>query len=107
MQRTFFTSAEVKRKIGHLVEALADFPSVPKGSRGRVVKAHKRANDQWLACVEWDLPRDVSRYEFMLGDVGLNIFRKGRPIEDQFCKSEYEKLLKADDPHTSGRRAGR
>jgi hypothetical protein len=94
MQRTFFTCQEARNKIGHLVEAMTDFPSVPKGSRGKVARAQRRANDQWLICVEWDLPRDVRHFEFMLGDVGLNFFRKNQPIEDQFCKSEYETLLK-------------
>ncbi len=94
MQRTFFTREEARNKIGHAVESMTDFPSVPKGSRGKVVRAQKRANDQWLACVEWDLPTDVRHYEFMLGDAGLNFFSRHRPIEDQFCKSEYEVLLK-------------
>ena len=95
MQRTFFTHEEARAKIGRIVEAMADFPSVPRGSRGRVVKARRRAGNQWLACVEWDLPRDARHYEFMFGDVGLNFFGRNRPVEDQFCKSEYETLLKA------------
>jgi hypothetical protein len=96
MQRTFFTREEARNKIGCEVEALADFPSVPRGSRGKVVKAQRRAGNQWLACVEWDLQMDVRHYEFMFGDVGLNFFGRNRPVEDQFCKSEYETLLKAD-----------
>ena len=41
MRRTFFTREEARNKIGCVVEAMADFPSVPKGSRGRVVRVIK------------------------------------------------------------------
>ncbi|MCG3162240.1 MAG: hypothetical protein JMDDDDMK_03480 [Acidobacteria bacterium] len=94
MQRTFFTREEARNKIGHMVEALSDFPSVPKGSQGKVVRAQRLANNQWLACVEWNLPRAGRHYEMMFGDVGFNIFGKNKPVTDQFCKSEYEILLK-------------
>ena len=93
MPRTFFTSEEAREKIGHLVEARADFPSVPQGSRGRVVKARKHSDDQWLACIEWELPKTASHYEMTFGDASLNFFRKSKSVTDQFCKSDYETLL--------------
>ncbi len=93
MPRTFFTSEEARQEIGHLVEARADFPSVPQGSRGRVVKAHKHSGDQWLACIEWELPKAVSHDEMTFGDASVNFFRRSKPVTDQFCKSEYETLL--------------
>ena len=37
MRRTDFTRSEAQQEVGRQVEALADFPSVPKGSKGTVV----------------------------------------------------------------------
>ena len=93
MPRTYFTSEEAREKIGHLVEARADFPSVLQGSRGRVVKARRYSVNQWLTCIEWELPQAVSHYEMTFGDASLNFFRQSKPVTDQFCKSEYETLL--------------
>ena len=46
MPRTFFTAEEARRQIGCLVEAQADFPFVPKGSHGKVIKARRHSADQ-------------------------------------------------------------
>ena len=94
MQRTYFTEDEARNEVGHFVEALADFPSVPRGSRGSVVKANRYTDDKWLASVKWDLPRHVSVIEAMVGDTSLNFFKRSKPVTDQFCKSEYEKLVR-------------
>jgi hypothetical protein len=93
MSRIFFTREEARKVVGNQIVALADFPSVPKGSRGTVVKAHQRCGNDWLVCVEWSLPRDVTHTETMIGDIGFNFIRKSSPITDQFCKSEYETLI--------------
>ena len=94
MQRTYFSRSEALQQIGHLVEALADFPSVPKGSNGKVVKAKPYAGTDWVVVVEWQLPRSSSVVDLMVGDVSLNLYRKGKPVTDEFCKSEYQTLVK-------------
>ena len=63
MERTYFTKAEARKEIGNIVEALSDFPSVPKGSRGTVVKVSPYTTDKWIAVVEWNLPRQTSVIE--------------------------------------------
>ena len=32
--------------------------------------------------------------DMMVGDISLNFYKKSKPVTDQFCKSEYEKLVK-------------
>ncbi len=93
MQRIYFTREEARRKVGQKVEALGDFPSAPKGSKGTVVKAERFKKDAWIACVEWQSPVTRSHFYAMVGDLSLNFFRVSRTVTDQFCKSEYESLL--------------
>ncbi len=95
MRQTFFTRQEAHAKIGNPVEAAADFPSVPKGRRGKVVDVRRRHRDAWIAVVEWESLQEKSHYFTMLGDVSLNFSWRRNPITDQFTKSEYETLLKA------------
>lgn len=94
MQRTYFTRLEAQQEVGRQVEAQADFPSVPKGSKGTVVKVHPYGGADWVVRVEWQLPRKSSVVDMMVGDISLNLYKKSKPITDQFCKSEYEKLVK-------------
>jgi hypothetical protein len=98
MQRTYFTREEARREIGRTVEAVADFPSVPKGSRGSVVKIQRYTGDKWLICVKWHLPRAISLVDAMVGDASLNFFVRRKATTDQFCKSEYETLLRVLAP---------
>jgi hypothetical protein len=98
MERTYFTEAEARSEIGKVVEALADFPSVPRGSRGTVVKAKRYTGDQWAALVEWDLPRPVSFITAMIADASVNFLKRSKPVTDQFCKSEYENLVRVLQP---------
>jgi hypothetical protein len=98
MERTYFSEAEARREIGNLVEALSDFPAVPKGSRGTVVKVNRYADDKWVAIVEWDLPRQTSVIEAMVFDTSLNFLRRSKPVTDQFCRSEYEALVRTLQP---------
>jgi hypothetical protein len=100
MERTYFTEQEARKEIGNLVEALSDFPSVPKGSRGTVVKANRHSDDKWVAFVEWDLPRQVSVIEAMVVDTSLNFLKRSKSVTDEFCKSEYEMLVRILQPVT-------
>jgi hypothetical protein len=94
MQRTYFIRSEAQQQIGHQVEALAAFPSVPKGSKGTVMKAQPYAGTDWVVTVEWQLPRRSSVVDMMVGDVSLNLYKKCKPVTGQFCKSEYQTLVK-------------
>jgi len=94
MQTTYFTDAEARTEVGRIVEALADFPSVPKGSKGTVVKVQRYATGQWTALVEWDLPRRSSFITAMVLDASVNFYKRCKPVTDAFSKSEYETLLR-------------
>ena len=94
MERTYFTDAEARTEVGRIVEALADFPSVPKGSKGTVVKVKRYAKDKSAALVEWDLPRPSSFIAAMVLDASVNFFMRNKPVTDEFSKSEYEMLLR-------------
>jgi hypothetical protein len=98
MQRTDFTDAEARTAVGTIVEALSDFPSVPKGSRGTVVKATRYAKDKWAVLVEWDLPRPSSFIAAMVLDASVNFMKRSTPVTDEFSKSEYERLLRVLQP---------
>jgi len=95
MERTYFSEAEARMEIGNMVEALSDFPSVPKGSKGTVVKVKRYKKDNWVTIVEWDLPRQTSVIKAMVIDTSFNFLNRSKPISDQFCKSEYETLVRA------------
>ena len=92
MERTYFTEAEARMEIGNIVEALSDFPSVPKGSKGTVVKVKRYTNDNWVAVVEWDLPRQTSVIEAMVIDMSFNFLNRSKPITDQFCNQNTKRL---------------
>ncbi len=94
MEQIYFTRHEARNKTGDKVEALSDFPSVPKGSEGTVVKACPFLDDKWVVRVEWKLSGSSSLIDAMFGDISLNLFRRTRAITDDFCKSEYEMLLR-------------
>jgi hypothetical protein len=98
MERTYFTDADARSKVGHIVEALADFPSVPKGSTGTVVKVKQHARDKWAARVEWDLPRQSSFIAAIVLDASFNFVKREKPVTDEFSKSEYEILLRVLEP---------
>jgi hypothetical protein len=95
MDMTYFTDAEAQATVGNTVEALSDFPSVPRGTRGTVVKAKRYDAEKWAALVEWDLPRRASFVAAMVLDKSFNFVKRGKPVTDEFSKSEYETLLRA------------
>jgi hypothetical protein len=94
MSSVYFSREEGLSKVGAIVEAAADFPSVPRGSAGTVVKALPHTRDEWSVVIEWDLPRAILHSEFMVGDIGLNLQRRAAPVTDQFTRAEYKALLK-------------
>ena len=98
MQRTYFTDAEARTEVGRIVEALSDFPSVPKGSTGTVFKVKQYETDKWTALVEWDLPRPSAFFMAMVLDASVNFLRRSRPVTDEFTKSEYENLVRVLQP---------
>jgi hypothetical protein len=99
MERTYFTDAEARTEVGNIVEALSDFPSVPKGSKGTVVKVNRYAKDKWAALVEWDLPRQSSFIAAMVLDASFNCLKRSKPVTDEFSKSEYDMLLRVLEPN--------
>lgn len=101
MERTYFTEAEARMQMGSAVEALSDFPSVPKGTKGAVVQVRQHTKDQWVAVVEWDLPRQTAVILAMVLDTSLNFLKRSKAVTDQFCKSEYEALVRACRPAVS------
>lgn len=100
MENTYFTETEAQREIGNVVEALSDFPAVPKGNRGTVVKAIRHRDDGWVAVVEWDVPRDTSFITAMVWDASINFMRRSKPVADQFSRSEYETLVRVLQPES-------
>ena len=53
-------------------------------------EALEDTEDKWDVRVEWLFPKRTSFMDVMFGDVSLNLFKR---VRDDFCKSEYEKLL--------------
>src|SRR5262245_49893571 len=94
VERAYFTESEARMQIGNLVEALSDFPSVPKGTTGRVVKVKRYASIKWTALVEWDLPRQTSAIEAMVFDTSINFMMRSKPVTDEFSKSDFETLVR-------------
>lgn len=94
MQRIYFTKEEADTHIGLRIKSLMDFPSVPKGSEGIIIKALPLSKSEWVVKVRWDLPRKSSMIYAMIGDISLHFSRKSKAITDEFSKSEFESLVK-------------
>ena len=93
MKPAFFTESEARVHVGERVEALSDFPSVPAGTTGRVVRARKVESDAWVVCVEWALPRKRSQYFATVVNVSFNFQTQSHPVTDEFSKDEFERLV--------------
>ena len=91
--RVYFTQEEAKTLVGIKVEALAPFPSVPKGSIGEVVKALPYADHYFVVEVRWDVTRPRSFYNIMIWGLSFNVFRQRKHVIDDFCKSEFFELV--------------
>lgn len=98
MRMTYFLDAEARSTVGHIVQALSDFPSVPKGSKGTVVKMKRYAKDKSAAVVEWTLPGESSFIAAMFLDASVNFVKRSKPVTDEFSKSEYEMLVRVLQP---------
>jgi len=94
MDKTFFTHKEAKIKLRNSVEALYDFPSVPKGSIGTVTKVKLFSDKKWIVCVKWNIPRSSHLIMSQFGELSFNFLKKSKAVTDDFCKSEYYQLLK-------------
>jgi hypothetical protein len=94
MESTYFNHNEAQQKIGKNVEALYDFPSVPTGSIGTVMKAKLLNDKNWIVRVKWNIPRKSSLILSQFADISLNFIKKSKIVTDDFCKSEYYKLVK-------------
>ena len=94
MESIYFDQNEAKQKIGQNVEALYDFPSVPTGSTGTVMKAKSFNDKNWIVHVKWNIPRKSSLVLSQLGDFSFNFIKRGKAVTDDLCKSEYYKLVK-------------
>jgi len=84
-----FTQAEAEGKVGTCIKSLVEFPGVPRGTTGRVVKADSASQfknpfgviqEEFDVIIEWDLPTRV------FGNAS-------KPLWDWFTKSEYEQYL--------------
>jgi hypothetical protein len=93
MRPAFFGESEAHSHIGDRVQALRDFPCVPAGTSGKVVRARKVDNDHWMVRVEWALPRRVAVHFATLLHLSFNLQTQSKPITDDFSKDEFERLL--------------
>ena len=93
MKPAFFTESEARAHVGDQVEALSDFPSVPAGTLGKVVRALKVDPEAWLVHVQWALPRRRSQYFATMLNFSFNFQTESSPVTDDFSKGEFERLL--------------
>jgi hypothetical protein len=83
-----FSEFEARDQLGAEVEAAADLPDVPRGTRGRVVGAHARRARGWTVQVKWDLPDKRSEIFAQIFDFSFNLpWKTRRPLGD-FGKSD-------------------
>ena len=94
MEINYFTHKEAQQKVGQNIEALYDFPSVPAGSKGKVIKVRSINNMKWIVHVKWNIPRKSALVLSQLGEFSFNFIKKSKLITDDFSKSEYYKLVK-------------
>ncbi|HUF46463.1 MAG TPA: hypothetical protein VMM93_01545 [Vicinamibacterales bacterium] len=94
VERSFFSKAETQAEVGRRVEALADFPSVPRGTLGTVTRATRRAGDDWTVIVRWDLPVPSAYILAIVLDASVNFRKRGTPVTDTFSRSEFQSLVR-------------
>lgn len=93
MKRTFFAKQEAQDQVGSRVSAAAGSPSVPPGTEGSVVRARKHGGEDWVVCVEWDLPRRSTEYFAIVGDLSFNIPWRSKGPADEFSRDEFQRLV--------------
>jgi len=101
MKPVFFTESEARAHVGDRVEALTDFPSVPAGTAGKVVRARKLNSDAWVVRVEWHLPRRGSQYFATVINFSFNFQTQSNPVTDEFSKDEFERLVACSEAMSS------
>ena len=101
MRPVFFTESEARAHVGDRVEALKDFPSVPVGTPGKVVRARKVDSDAWVVRVEWALARRRSQYFATVVNFSFNFQTQSKPVTDEFSKDEFERLVGCSEPMSS------
>jgi len=98
MRPAFFTESEARAHVGERLEALSDFPSVPAGTSGKVVRARRVDSDDWVVCVEWTIPRKRSLYFATIVNISFNFETQSNPLTDEFSKDEFERLVGCRHP---------
>jgi hypothetical protein len=93
MNSESFIESEARSHVGECVQALKDFPSVPAGTVGKVIRARKVGFENWVVRVEWALPRSVSQYFATVVNCSFNFQTQARPVTDEFSKDEFKRLL--------------
>ena len=94
MEREYFTKQEALEKVGKIIEALADFSGVAKGSSGTVIKTDRAGKDQWSLAIQWRLPtKKPSIIHGRVGDEPSTYIETSKPLVDWFSKYEYENFL--------------
>lgn len=91
---TEFSQREAEAMIGRQIEAVADLPSVPKQTIGRITGAHARLPEQWTVQVEWDLPGKVSHVDAVIFDISFNFLLRRKPIMSDLSKADYDSFVR-------------
>jgi hypothetical protein len=94
MESTYFNHSEAQQKIGQNIEALYDFPSVPKGCSGTVMKSKMINDKNWIVRVKWNIPQKSSLILSQFGEFSFNFIKRSKDVIDDFSKTEYYKLVK-------------
>ena len=98
MTSIFFSEPEARAHVGETVEALSDFPSVPLGTLGRVVRVRMVESDHWVVRVEWAVPRKRSQYFATVVNVSFNFQTQSHSVTDEFTKNEFDRLVGSVQP---------
>lgn len=96
--QVYFTREEAEAQVGQAVEALAPFPSVPKGSTGEVTKAARYAGERYVVEVRWELPRPNELVDLTVAEYSFNLVRRRKPVTDEFSKSDFSELVRIVKP---------
>lgn len=100
----YFSKDEAFQKVGKIVESLADFADVKKGTTGTVIRADYagkskppfgRAVEVYDLAVQWHLKTEgPSAAIIESGGEQYLAVATGKPLVDWFTKDEYQRYLK-------------
>lgn len=90
-----FTRAEATSLIGTRLQAAHDFPSVPAGACGTVVRV-RSLEDGYGLVVRWDRPKRRKQYYAQVLDFSFNVslLRSEPQVTDDFTKAELSRLTR-------------